>query len=302
MLGSVHDAEDAVQDALLRAWRGLPRFQGRSSLRRWLYRIATNTCLDLIAGRPKRVLSLEQGPATDPDDGPREPVGESAWVEPFPDELGNLGAGFAAPEARYEQREAVELAFTVALQHLPARQRAVLILREVLGFSAKEAADILDTTVGSVTNALRRARRAVAERLPEQSQQATLRSLGDERLRDLVERYTAAWERGDLEAIVTMLAEDARYAMPPEPVAYLGREAIEAFLAESALRDRWRFIPVRANGQVAFMTYSWNAETATYSASGLDVLTLRGAGIGEVTAFLTPALAQDFGLPDELPP
>jgi RNA polymerase sigma-70 factor, ECF subfamily len=299
MLGSVHDAEDAVQDALLRAWRGLPRFQGRSSLRRWLYRIATNTCLDLIARRPKRVLSLERGPATDRDDVARELLGESAWVEPFPDEL---ASGFAAPEARYEQREAVELAFIAALQHLPARQRAVLILREVLGFSAKEAAEILDTTVGSVTNALRRARKAVAERLPEQSQQATLRSLGDERLRDLVERYTTAWERGDLEAIVTMLAEDARFAMPPEPISYLGREAIEAFLAEAPLRERWRFVPVRANGQVAFMTYSWDAETATYRASALDVLTLRGALIGEVTAFLTPALAQDFGLPDELQP
>jgi RNA polymerase sigma-70 factor, ECF subfamily len=301
MLGSLHDAEDALQETLLRAWRGLPRFEGRSSLRRWLYRIATNASLDLIGRRPKRVLPLERGPAADPGRGPREPLVESAWVEPFPDDPRFLEAGVEAPEARYEQREAVELAFIVALQHLPARQRAVLILREVLGFSAREVADMLDATVGSVTNALRRARKAAAERLPEQSQQATLRLLGDERLRDLVERYVAAWERGDLEAIISMLTEDARFSMPPEPTWYRGREAIEVFLAESALRDRWRFVPVRANGQLAFATYSWDAARAHYRASGVDVLTLRGARVSAVTAFLTPTLVSQFGLPDELP-
>jgi RNA polymerase sigma-70 factor, ECF subfamily len=293
MLGSPHDAEDAVQDTLLRAWRGLPRFEGRSSLRAWLYRIATNVCLDLIARRPKRVLPLEHGPADDP--------GESAWVEPFADDPRSVHAGKTTPEARYERREAVELAFIVALQHLPARQRAVLILREVLGFSAREVADMLDTTVGSVTNALRRARKAVAERLPEQSQQATLRLLGDERLRDLVERYMDAWERGDLEAIVSMLTEDARFSMPPEPTWYRGRDAIATFLADAALRDRWRFIPVRANGQVAFATYRWDAATARYRVTAVDVLTLRGTRVSAVTAFNTPALVAQFGLPDELP-
>jgi RNA polymerase sigma-70 factor, ECF subfamily len=288
MLGSPHDAEDAVQEALLRAWRGLPRFEGRSSLRRWLYKIATNTCLDLIGRRPKRVLPLAHF--------------ESAWVEPFPDELVQLDDGAAAPEARYERREAVELAFIVALQHLPSRQRAVLILREVLGFSAREVAEMLDTTVGSVTNALRRARKAVAERLPERSQQATLRSLGDERLRALVDRYMAAWERADVGTIVAMLTEDATFSMPPEATWYLGREKIRAFLAESALRDRWRFVPVRANGQVAFATYSWNERAASYKPTGVDVLTLRGAKICAVTAFLAPTLTTQFGLPDELPP
>jgi RNA polymerase sigma-70 factor, ECF subfamily len=298
MLGSLHDAEDAVQETLLRAWRGLPRFEGRSSLRHWLYRIATNASLDLITRRPKRVLPLERGTVAALD---REPLVESAWVEPFPDDPRSLEAGGDAPEARYEQREAVELAFIVALQHLPARQRAVLILREVLGFSAREVADMLDATVGSVTNALRRARKAVAERLPEQSQQATLRLLGDERLRDLVERYAAAWERGDLEAIISMLTEDAEFSMPPEPTLYRGREAIEAFLTESALRDRWRFVPVRANGQLAFATYSWDAARARYRASGVDVLTLRGSRVSAVTAFLAPTLVSQFGLPDELP-
>ena len=160
MLGSVHDAEDALQDALLRAWRGLARFEGRSSLRSWLYRIATNTCLDLIAKRPKRVLPVDYGPPRDPHDGPLIPLAESVWVEPFPDEALGLEDGYAAPEARYEQRESVELAFIAALQHLPPNQRAALILREVLGFSAREVAEILDTTTASVNSALQRARKA----------------------------------------------------------------------------------------------------------------------------------------------
>ena len=146
MLGSVHDAEDALQEALLRAWRGLPGFEGRSSLRSWLYTIATNTCLNAIEQRPKRVLPIDYGPAADPHDGPGEPLVESVWVEPYPDERLGLEDGFAAPEARYEQRESVELAFVAALQHLPANQRAVLILREVLGFSAREVAETLETT------------------------------------------------------------------------------------------------------------------------------------------------------------
>src|SRR5207248_11002561 len=154
MLGSVHDAEDALQEALLRAWRGLSRFEGRSSLRSWLYTIATNTCLSAIERRPKRVLPIDYGPATDPHVAPGEPIVESVWLEPYPDETLGLEDGYAAPEASYEQREGVELAFVAALQHLPANQRAVLILREVLGFSAKEVAETLQTTVASVNSAL----------------------------------------------------------------------------------------------------------------------------------------------------
>src|SRR3954469_19725285 len=154
MLGSVHDAEDALQDAMLRAWKSLKTFDGRGPIRPWLYRIATNTCLDIINKRPKRVLPVDYGPKTDPHDGPGEPVVESVWVEPYPDELLGLEDGFAAPEARYEQRESVELAFIAALQNLPPNQRAALILREVLGFSAKEVAETLDTTTQSVNSAL----------------------------------------------------------------------------------------------------------------------------------------------------
>src|SRR5437899_8731512 len=189
MLGSVADAEDALQEALLRAWRGLPRFEGRSSLRSWLYKIATNACLKAIERRPKRVLPIDYAPAADPHGGPAEPVTESVWLEPYPDEKLGLEGSLLGPDARYEQREGVELAFIAALQHLPARQRAVLILRDVLGFSARETATALETTPVSVDSALQRAHKTVDQRLPEQSQQATLRSLGDGALRQVVERY-----------------------------------------------------------------------------------------------------------------
>src|ERR671923_1631785 len=181
MLGSLHDAEDAFQEVSLRAWRALSRFEGRSSLRSWLYTIATNTCLTAIERRPKRVLPIDYGPASDPHgDGLGLPPLESVWVEPYPDEGLGLEDGFAGPEARYELRESVELAFVAALQHLPANQRAALILREVLGFSAAEVAESLQTTVASVNSALQRARRSVDQRVPARSQQATLRALGED--------------------------------------------------------------------------------------------------------------------------
>src|SRR5215207_2918472 len=177
MLGSVHDAEDSLQEALLRAWRGLSRFEDRSSLRSWLYRISTNTCLDAIARRSKRILPIDYGPPADPHDTPGEPLVESVWVEPYPDETLGLEDGYASPDARYEQRESVELAFIAALQLLPTNQRAVLILREVLGFSAQETAEALDTSVASVNSALQRARATIEKKLPDQSQRETLSSL-----------------------------------------------------------------------------------------------------------------------------
>src|SRR6266536_5347985 len=225
LLGSVHDAEDALQDALLRASRGLPRFEGRSSLRSWLYRIATNACLRAIERSPKRVLPIDYAPAADPHDGLAEAVSEPVWLEPYPD--ADLGLeGLAGPDARYEQREAVELAFIAAFQHLPARQRAVLVLRDVLGFSARETAHVLETTPVSVDSALQRAHKTVDERLPSQSQQQTLRLVGDDELSELVERYVAAWERNDVDALVSMLAEDARLVMPPLPTWVSGRDQV----------------------------------------------------------------------------
>src|ERR671919_399969 len=264
MLGSVHDADDALQDALLRAWKGLAGFEGRSSLRTWLFRIATNSCLALIERRPKRVLPVDFGPAADPHDDSEWPIVESVWLEPYPDDALGVESGLAGPEAAYERRESVELAFIAALQHLPARQRAILIMRDVLGFSAREAAESLSTTVAAVNSALQRARQAVEERVPKRSQQATLRSLGDERVRELVERYVDAWERGDAEAILAMLAEDATFAMPPYVTWYRGRDAIATFLPQGPLTDRWRFLPARSNGQLAFGTYGWDRQAGLY--------------------------------------
>ncbi len=288
MLGSVHDTEDALQETLLRAWRGLGGFEGRSSLRSWLYRIATNACLDAIERRPKRVLPVDYPPA-DPHAGPGEPLVESVWIEPYPDEALGLEDGFAAPEASYERRESVELAFIAALQHLPATQRAVLILREVLGFTAREVAETLETTTVSVNSALQRARAAVEQRLPERSQQATLRALGDEGVREVVESYLDAWERHDVEAVVSMLTADAAFAMPPLRSWFQGHEAIATFLAGWPLSGQWgwRALRVRASGQEALAFYSWDPETETYQRFALNVLTLRGAQIAAVDAFLT---------------
>jgi RNA polymerase sigma-70 factor, ECF subfamily len=303
MLGSVADAEDALQETLLRAWRALPQFEGRSSLRAWLYKIATNACLKAIERRSRRVLPVDYGPAADPHDDPAEPVTEAVWLGPYPDERLGLASGLAGPEARYEQREGVELAFIAALQHLPARQRAVLILRDVLGFSARETATALETTPVSVDSALQRAHKTVDQRLPEQSQQATLRSLGDGALRQVVERYVTAWERNDVDAVVAMLAEDAKMTMPPLPTWYRGREQVAIFLGGGPLAGatRWRLIPVRANGQLAFFAYAWDGKTQAFMPHAVNVLTLRGAQIHEITAFLTPDAFRGFGIPAAVP-
>jgi len=299
MLGSMSDAEDALQEALLRAWRGLPGFEGRSSLRSWLYRIATNTCLRAIERRPARVLPVDFGPAAGQHERPGAPLVESVWVEPYPDERLGGGPGAAAPEARYEQREAVELAFIAALQQLPARQRAALILCDVLGFSGAEVAVALETTTASVYSALQRAHRAVDERLPERTQQATLRLVGDAALRDVVRAYVDAWERGDVDAVVSMLTEDALIAMPPMATWYRGRDAVAWFLRgwPLAAGSRWRLLPVGANGQLAFGHYIWNEATGGYLPHGINVLTLRGTQVSEITAFLTPDAFGRFGLP-----
>jgi len=288
MLGSVHDAEDALQESMLRAWRGLPGFEGRSSLRSWLYRIATNASLTMIEKRPKRVLPIDYGPAADPHEGPGEPLVESVWVEPYADDRFGVEDGLAGPEARYEQREGVELAFVAALQNLPANQRAVLILREVLGFSAKEAAETLDTTTASVNSALQRARAAVEERLPDQSQQETARALGDDALREIVDDYVEAWQRSDVEAVVEMLTEDAAFSMPPLRTWFSGRGEIATFLAGWPLSGRWRWHPVyvRANGQPALAFYSWDPDEEAYMPFALNVLTLRAQRISDVTAFI----------------
>ena len=289
MLASVHDAEDALQETLLASWRGIGGFEGRSSLRRWLYSIATNVCLRALERQPKRVLPVDYAPAADPRDGLGEPLVESVWVEPYPERPG-VGEGLASPEARYEQRESVELAFIAALQYLPARQRAVLILRDVLGFSARETAEALETTPTGVNSALQRAHKRVDERLPERSQQEVLSSLDDQRLREIVEGYADAWERADVDAIVAMLTDEAAFTMTPMPTWYRGRDAVAAFMRGWPLSgaERWRMVPVRANGQLAFGHYVWNAETETFTPHGITVLTLEGDRIAEITSFVDP--------------
>jgi RNA polymerase sigma-70 factor (ECF subfamily) len=302
MMASVHDAEDALQDTLLRAWRGLPGLEDASNLRRWLYTIATNACLDGLARRRKRVLPIDYGPATGPGHEPTEPLTESVWVQPYPDEEIGVEDGREGPEARYERRESIELAFIAALQHLAPRQRAVLIMREVLGFSAREVAEALGTTTTSVNSALQRARKSVEERLPEQSQQATLRSLGDAGIRDLVERFTDAFESGDVEAILGLLAEDATFAMPPYEGWCRGRDAIaDSWLMPGEPAGGLRYVETRANGQLALGTYRFSSESGSRVPIALDVLTLREAQISDVQVFRTPESFRLFGLPDELP-
>jgi RNA polymerase sigma-70 factor, ECF subfamily len=212
MLGAPHDAEDALQDTLLRAWRALPRFRGGSQLRTWLFRIATNVCLDAIASRRRRALPLDYGTVTDARES--KPASHAPRIEPYQE--GTVGSpDGAALEARYEQREALELAFIAALRHLPARQRSVLILRDVLGFSAKEAADALATTVASVNGALLRARRSADERLPDESRDPARRTIRDRRLRKTAERFADAFERGEIDAVLALLADHRPVATVP---------------------------------------------------------------------------------------
>jgi RNA polymerase sigma-70 factor (ECF subfamily) len=302
MVGSLHDAEDALQETMLRAWSGLARFEGRSSIRSWLYRIATNASLRMIEKRPKRVLPIDYGPAADPHVAFGEPLTEPVWLEPYPDAQLGVEATMLGPDARYEQRESIELAFAAALQYLPARPRAVLILRDVLGFSARETAETLEVTPVSVDSALQRAHKAIEERVPAQTQQATLRALGDNELRKIVNRFADAWERNDVDAVVAMLADDARITMPPWPSWYRGRDAIATFLRSwpLSLRKRWQLLRTGANGQPAVAGYLWNEQSTAFRPETIIVLTLQGAQIEEITAFRSPTLFPRFGLPEAL--
>jgi RNA polymerase sigma-70 factor, ECF subfamily len=293
MLGSVHDADDALQETLVRAWRGAAGLREQSSARSWLYSIATNVCLTELERRKRRVLPHDFGPAAEGTTPPGDPIVESTWIEPYPDEAMGLPAGRAAPEASYEQREAVELAFVAAAQHLAANQRAVLMLREVLGFSAQETATMLDTSVPSVNSALQRARAAVQERVPERSQQTTLRALGDGTLRKLIDRYVDAWERCDVPAFAGMLAEDATFAMPPLATWYAPRDTIVTWASNSPMSGAWKWKAVltRANAQPALAFYSWDAAEGAYLPFALNVLSLTGDGlVSDVTAFIVRSI------------
>jgi len=292
MLGSVYDADDALQETLLRAWRGLAGLREGDSARAWLYRIATNVCLTELDRRGRRVLPHDFGPAAEATAPPGLPVAESAWIEPYPAEALGVPATRATPEATYEQHEALELAFVAALQHLAPNQRAVLILREVLGFSAREVASALQTTVPSVTSALQRARAAVKQRVPAESQQANLRTLGDHGLRQLVDRYVAAWERCDVDAFVSLLTEDATFAMPPLSTWYTPRDAIATWARASSMSGAWRWRPLltRANAQPALAFYAWNEAAGAYLPFALNVLSLQAGAVSDVTAFIVRSI------------
>jgi RNA polymerase sigma-70 factor (TIGR02960 family) len=299
MLGGISDAEDALQNALLGAWQGLPNFAGRSSLRSWFYRIATNACLRLIERRPKRLLAVDHRPATSEVHDLGTVVAEPVWVEPCPEEL--VASALADPEARYEVRESMELAFVAALQHLPATQRAVLILREVLAFSAAEVSAQLGTTVPSVNSALQRARRTLDQRAGDRTQQETLRELGGEGRRALVEAFVAAWERADVPALLDLLVRDARFSMPPLPAWFQGRVDIGRFVRERLFVTPWRLLPISASGQLAFACYQGQSGSAGFHLSALNVLTLRDRRIAEMTGFLDPTVHARFGLSETLP-
>jgi RNA polymerase sigma-70 factor (ECF subfamily) len=290
MLGSVHDADDALQETMLAAWKGRSGFEGRSSLRTWLYTIATNASLRILQGRKPRGLPRTAGNG-DPSLPLAEPLTEAVWIQPYPDEL-----------LRYEDREAVELAYVAALHLLPPNQRAALILREVLGFSAQETAEILDTSVASVTSALQRARATVERELPARSQQETLQSLGEERSRQLVARFVDAWNRADIPGIVAMLAEDASFSMPPVPTWFRGRDDIAAFLNTQfdegrVLSSLWRFEATSASGQPAMVGHRRNPETGRDDHSTLTILTFDGEGITAVAAFMGQGVPRSKELP-----
>ncbi len=285
MLGSVHDADDALQDALLRAWRNLPRFEGRSSLRAWLYAIATNSALDITRRRSRRELPVSFGPAGAAGADLAAALPDAVWLEPFPDQW-LAGDPPSLPEARYDQRESVELAFIVALQHLPPLQRAVLILRDVLAFSAAEVAGQLGTSAAAVNSALQRAHAAVQRGLPARGQQVTLRELGDQRVREIAQRYADAIERGDADALISMLTRDATWSMPPIPTWFQGHQAVREFMVSGPLMERWKHRPAAANGQLAIGCYLPARASSGYVPAVIDVLTLRGDKIAAVTGFL----------------
>ena len=288
LLGSIHDAEDMVQETLLAAWRGLERYEERDSLRAWLYRIATNRCLNLLRDRDRRPREVQSLPFELPEPTRR---GEPLWLEPYPDAW--LAEPVPGPETRFEQRETVTLAFVAAIQRLPSRQRAVLVLRDVLGFHAAEVAEMLDSSAVSVNSALQRAR-ATLETRPFVGTPGPR----SPRERELAGRFADAVESGDVDRMVALLTDDALLTMPPIPLEYQGREAIAGFLRfrEQARGTPLRLVPTRANAQPAFGCYTPDARTGIARASGLFVLTLEGEAVAAMTWFADPALFAPFGL------
>jgi RNA polymerase sigma-70 factor (TIGR02960 family) len=298
ILGSLQDAEDVVQETLLAAWQALDRFEGRSSLRTWLYRIATNRCLNALRDRGRRPR------AVDPMVKPPEPTRrtEPTWLDPYPDTLlDSVAETSPGPAVRYEVREAVALAFVSALQHLPPRQRVVLVLRDVLGFRAVEVAEMLETSEAAVKGALQRARATFDTRLPAGDREHALLPRST-RERELVDRFADAVEHGDVDNVVSMLTDDAWLTMPPQPFEYQGHAPIAGFLRDRAvLRGQpLRLVPTRANSQPAFGCYLPDRQAAIARPYGLMVLTLEGDRISAIAWFGDSSVFAHFGLPQTL--
>jgi RNA polymerase sigma-70 factor (ECF subfamily) len=305
ILGSRHEAEDLVQETLLRAWRRLDTYAGRASFRAWLYKIATNACLDALGRRrARRSLPPLAGPASDPRAPLQPPTPERVWLEPMPDDW--IVEAAAGPEARYTTLESVSLAFMAALQALPPRQRAVLILSDVLDWPARDVGELLGLTLSSVHSALHRARVTMSVRYHGQQGEAVVRPLTDQHTQQLLARYVSAWQNADVAGLVSLLKEDAAFAMPPAPSWYSGGSMIGAFAAMTVFGDygmfrglakgRWQLRPVGANGQPAFLVYQ-RAVGRTFEAFGLMVLALAGDQIAACTCFLDPTLPPVFGQP-----
>jgi RNA polymerase sigma-70 factor (ECF subfamily) len=288
MLGSVQDAEDVMQETMLAAWRGLGGFENRSSVRTWLYRIATNRCLNFLRDSARRPVPEPQLPLPTPSH-----VGEPLFLEPYPDVLlDGVPDTAPGPDARYEAKEAISLAFVAAVQYLPPRQRAVLLLRDVLGYRAAQVAELLDMTEDAVAGALKRARAAMP--LPAPSEPADP-AVGA--------RFAAAFEAGDMAAIVELLAEDVRLTMPPLPLEYVGLAVVADFLTRITYRDnrRYRLVPTGANRQIAFGCYLSDGYAQCWRAHGVLVLDVSGSQVTAMTRFIDNALLGHFGLPRRLP-
>jgi len=303
MLGSLTEAEDLVQETLLRAWKSRRTYAGRAPVRAWLYKIATNVCLDELAMRSRRGLPASFFEPADPLEPPAAPVLDPIWLEPYPDAL--LPETRADPAARYDQSESVRLAFLVALQELPPRQRAILLLRDVLGWTAAEVAEMLRLSGSSVTSALYRARVTLSTRGNEERWVAVVPELDDPVERRLLERYVLAWETADIEGLTLLLKEDATFPMPPLPGWYRGRADIRAFVSATILpgeaRGRWKLLPTRANGRPAFGLYRRRDDRPGYAAFAIQVVRFEGGLVVDATTFGFPQLFGRFGLPDELP-
>jgi RNA polymerase sigma-70 factor, ECF subfamily len=304
ILGSLHEAEDMVQETMLKAWKRLETYEGRASFRSWLYKIATNSCLDFLdQQKSQRLLPFEKRSPSDPTTPILPPSPEIAWLEPFPDEwLGDTSA--VNPEVRYSDSESISLAFLAALQTLPPRQRAVLILRDVLDFSANETADLLELTVSSVTSALHRGRVTLSQRYQHGVLEDSIMASTDERTRQLLDHFVRAWENADVDGLVALLKADAAFAMPPSPSWYQGRASISEFVAATIFADdgmfpgkavqRWRLLPTRANGSPAFALYQRDDKNE-YQAFGLIALTIVEDKLTQIISFIDPSLPSLFG-------